>query len=107
MNSGNDSGRDLALVLSYLAKRRLKLSELLDALGVSRSTYYEQKDRGTLASMDNLIRAADAFNLSRTELLLRFGYLDTSDVIDCAETLAADPIRTIGRITARTALPPL
>jgi len=44
----SDSGKQLDAVLSYLAGRRLRMSEILDALEMSRSTYYLQRDEGRL-----------------------------------------------------------
>ena len=55
--STDDADRDLVLVLSYLAKRQLKTAEVMGALGMSRSTYYEQRDKGTLTSVEHLMAA--------------------------------------------------
>ena len=87
--STDDADRDLVLVLSYLAKRQLKTAEVMGALGMSRSTYYEQRDKGTLTSVEHLMAAAAAFDLNRVDLLVRFGHLDIAELVDYLESVGA------------------
>jgi hypothetical protein len=68
----SDSGKQLDAVLSYLAGRRLRMSEILDALEMSRSTYYLQRDEGRLITADNLIRVARNLGLNEVDLLARY-----------------------------------
>src|SRR4029077_4249661 len=68
----SDSGKQLDAVLSYLAGRRLRMSEILDALEMSRSTYYLQRDEGRLVTADNLIRVARNLGLNEVDLLARY-----------------------------------
>ena len=44
----DDSGKELATVLSYLAGRSLSREEIWTAMELPRSTYYDQLDKGTL-----------------------------------------------------------
>lgn len=98
--STNDTDNDLIVVLSYLCKRQVKLQEALQALGMSRSTYYEQRDKGTLASVQNLVAAADHFGLNKVDLLVRFGHIAQTELIDYLESEGAEivdshpPLRT-------------
>src|SRR5271166_6184727 len=54
----DDSGKELATVLSYLAGRSLSREEIWTAMELPRSTYYDQLDKGTLITADNLRVAA-------------------------------------------------
>ncbi|ASR87077.1 transcriptional repressor [Mycobacterium phage Krypton555] len=80
--SANDQDNDLIVVVSYLLKRQVRMQEALSALGMSRSTYYEQRDKGVLNSVPNLMLIADAFGLNKVDLLVRFGHLDQKELVD-------------------------
>ena len=41
-----------------------------------RSTYYDQLEKGTLITADNLRRAAANLGINRAELLTRYGLID-------------------------------
>ncbi|QGZ17003.1 immunity repressor [Mycobacterium phage Itos] len=56
--SARDEDNDLIVVVSYLLKRQVRMQEALSALGMSRSTYYEQRDKGVLNSIPNLMAVA-------------------------------------------------
>lgn len=103
------------------------MQEALGALGMSRSTYYEQRDKGVLNSIPNLMALADHFGLDKVDLLVRFGHLDKTDLLTyleregeviADEELANPPQATILRVVrrpkprmskpkARTDIPPL
>jgi hypothetical protein len=85
MPTGGDAGKDLALVLSYLTGRKLALEEVLAAVEMSRSTYYDRQAKGTLSSTDTLLSAARNLNLNPVDLLIRYGRLAPTDVIDYVE----------------------
>lgn len=74
------STKDLDVVLGYLLGRRLTMLELLDALEMPRSTYYQCRTSGTLTSADNLLRAARNLDLNTVDLLVRFGHLTPAEV---------------------------
>lgn len=82
MSANNDQDNDLIVVVSYLLKRQVRMQEALSALGMSRSTYYEQRDKGVLNSVPNLMLIADAFGLNKVDLLVRFGHLDQRELVD-------------------------
>ena len=75
---------DLTEVLSMLTARRVRIGEIIAALKVGRSTYYEQRDEGRLVSADNLLRLAAEMNLNPVELLLHCGLISRQAVADCA-----------------------
>ena len=76
---------DLAKLLSSLADRKVRIGEIITALGVGRSTYYEQRDEGRLLSADNLLRLADHLDLNPVELLLRCELISLGAVADCVQ----------------------
>ncbi|ALF00346.1 immunity repressor [Mycobacterium phage Archie] len=125
--SARDEDNDLIVVVSYLLKRQVRMQEALSALGISRSTYYEQRDKGVLNSIPNLMAVAEHFNLDKVDLLVRFGHISKTDLIDFLEregeviadggdapldppVLTAVRRRSRGRLNrprARTDIPPL
>ena len=56
----DDRSRELGTVLSHLVGRQVRSSEIIAALGVSRSAYYVQREAGRLVTADNLLRLAAA-----------------------------------------------
>jgi hypothetical protein len=82
MSMGGDAEKDLALVLSYLTGRKLTLDEVLAAVEMSRSTYYDRQTKGTLTSTDTLLTAAQNLGLNPVDLLVRYGRIEPSDVAD-------------------------
>lgn len=81
---------DLPAVLSAMTDRRVRIGEIIDALDLGRSTYYEQRDEGRLASADNMLRLAAVMGLNPIELLLRCGLIDEDAIAECARTISAD-----------------
>lgn len=80
-----DAEKDLGLVLSYLTGRKLTLDEVLAAVGMSRSTYYDRQGKGTLTTTDTLLRAAKNLRLNPVDLLIRYGRIAPNDVADYLE----------------------
>ncbi|KUI25926.1 hypothetical protein [Mycobacterium sp. GA-2829] len=80
-----DAEKDLGLVLSYLTGRKLTLDEVLAAVGMSRSTYYDRLGKGTLTTTDTLLRAAKSLHLNPVDLLIRYGRIAPNDVADYLE----------------------
>ncbi|AEO94431.1 immunity repressor [Mycobacterium phage LilDestine] len=125
--SARDEDNDLIVVVSYLLKRQVRMQEALSALGMSRSTYYEQRDKGVLNSIPNLMAVAEHFGLDKVDLLVRFGHLSKADLItfleregeviaDGGEATLDPPVLTtvrrrtksrLSRPKARTDIPPL
>jgi hypothetical protein len=105
MPVGDDSEKDLAVVLSYLTGRRLSIEEVLAAVGMSRSTYYHRQAKGTLTTTDTLLTAAYNLGFNPIDLLVRFGHIDPSDVAAYLEDgtlpLWGTTIRTRPRMSKR------
>jgi hypothetical protein len=96
----SDSGKQLDAVLSYLAGRRLRMSEILDALEMSRSTYYLQRDEGRLITADNLIRVARNLGLNEVDLLVRYDLVTIESAAEYVEdTLGYPPMASRRRAT--------
>src|SRR5271156_2513377 len=83
----DDSGKELATVLSYLAGRSLSREEIWTAMELPRSTYYDQLDKGTLITADNLRVAAANLGINRAELLARYRFIDPEEVTALAEEI--------------------
>jgi hypothetical protein len=88
----SDSEKQLDAVLSYLAGRRLRMSEILDALEMSRSTYYLQRDEGRLITADNLIRAARNLGLNEVDLLARYDLVTIESAAEYVEDTLGYPM---------------
>jgi hypothetical protein len=95
----SDSGKQLDAVLSYLAGRRLRMSEILDALEMSRSTYYLQRDEGRLITADNLIRVARNLGLNEIDLLVRYELVTIESAAEYVDTLGYPPMASRRRAT--------
>ncbi len=88
----SDSEKQLDAVLSYLAGRRLRMSEILDALEMSRSTYYLQRDEGRLITADNLIRVARNLGLNEVDLLARYDLVTIESATEYVEDTLGYPM---------------
>jgi hypothetical protein len=84
----DDTGKDLAAVLSYLMGRTLTKEEIWTALELPRSTYYDQLDKGTLISADNLSKAGANLGINRAELLTRYRFIGPEEVASLAEEIS-------------------
>lgn len=87
----DDSHKELATVLSYMAGRTLSKEEIWKAMELPRSTYYDQLEKGTLITADNLRRAAANLGINRAELLTRYRLIDPDEVTALAEQIGAYP----------------
>lgn len=90
MLRGELRSADLPAVISSLAARRVRIGEIITALDVGRSTYYQQRDEGRLVSADNLLRLASELDLNPIELLLHCGLVGPEVIVDCAGKIGAD-----------------
>ncbi|ORV19075.1 hypothetical protein [Mycobacterium celatum] len=86
----DDTGKDLATVLSYMAGRSLSKEELWTAMELPRSTYYDQLDKGTLITADNLRKAAGNLGVNRAELLARYRLIEPEEVLSLAAELRGE-----------------
>lgn len=89
----DDTGKDLATVLSYLTGRSLSREEIWTAMELRRSTYYDQLDKGTLITADNLRVAAANLGINRAELLTRYRFVDPEEVTALAEQIRGHTYR--------------
>ncbi len=58
-----------------------------------RSTYYDQLDKGTLITADNLRVAAANLGINRAELLTRYRFIDPEEVTALAEQIRGHSYR--------------
>jgi hypothetical protein len=101
----DDTGKDLGAVLSYLAGRTLNKEEIWTAMKLPRSTYYDQLDKGTLITADNLSTAAANLGINRADLLTRYRFIDPEEVTSLAEEIGGRkplPPRSTGTAMATT-----
>jgi hypothetical protein len=103
----DDTGKDLATVLAYLAGRSLSREEIWTAMELRRSTYYDQLDKGTLITADNLRTAAANLGINRAELLTRYRFIDPEEVTALAEQIRGHSYQpqTSTDVDVRTATP--
>jgi hypothetical protein len=87
----DDTRKDLAAVLSYLAGRPLSREEIWTAMQLPRSTFYDQLDKGTLITADNLCTAARNLGINRAELLTRYRFIDPEEVAAMADEIRGYP----------------
>lgn len=90
----DDRTREVGAVLSYILGRQLRTGEIVNALGVSRSTYYLARDEGRLTTADNLIRLATAFGINPVDMLLRYGLVSRESVVECAAEINGEDVRS-------------
>jgi hypothetical protein len=97
----DDSGKELATVLSYLAGRSLSREEIWTAMELPRSTYYDQLDKGTLITADNLRVAAANLGINRAELLTRYRFIDPEEITALAEEIRGGALMPHGSTTTQ------
>ncbi|MGA7131250.1 MAG: hypothetical protein WBZ15_02655 [Mycobacterium sp.] len=102
----DDSGKELATVLSYLAGRSLSREEIWTAMELPRSTYYDQLDKGTLITADNLRVAAANLGINRAELLTRYRFIDPEEVTALAEEIRGGTLHAASNGHVKTAVAP-
>jgi hypothetical protein len=100
----DDTDNSLAAVLGYLVGRPLKLREILEALEISRTSYYSQIQEERSIRPDNLVRAAVNRGINEVDLLARFNLIRNESILDYADsqTVAANfAITSLSRKRAR------
>ena len=85
----DDSQKDLSAVLSYMTGRTLSKEEIWRALELPRSTYYDQLEKGTLVTADNLRKAATNLGINQVELLIRYRLIDPEEIRSLVEEIGA------------------
>jgi hypothetical protein len=102
----DDTHKDLGTVLSYMAGRMLSKEEIRKALELPRSTYYDQLEKGTLITADNLQRAAANLGINRAELLTRYRIIDPEEIASLAEEIAGLPHPLTHAVSSPPSSPP-
>jgi hypothetical protein len=72
--------------LPYLVGRPLAATEVYQAFGYRKSTYYNAARERRLITADNLIKVANYFGLNPVELQVRFGLIQPAAVIEYVES---------------------
>jgi hypothetical protein len=83
----DDTQKDLGAVLSYMTGRTLSKEEIWRALELPRSTYYDQLEKGTLITANNLRKAATNLGINQVELLIRYRLIDPEEIRSLAEEI--------------------
>ena len=82
----DDREKNPAVVLPYLVGRPLAATEVYEAFGYRKSTYYKAARERRLISADNLIKVANYFGLNPVDLQIRFGLIQPEAVIEYVES---------------------
>jgi hypothetical protein len=85
--------KQLDAVLIGMAGRRLSVGEIIKALEMSSTTYYQQRADGRLITAENLIKAARNLGLNEVELLVRYGFIDPAAIEEYVEMYGANPTK--------------
>lgn len=93
--------------LSSILGRRVRTYELVNALGISRSAYYLQRDENRLTSADNLLKFAAGLGINPVVLLLRYGFIDIHDVNEATANLTTTTPARRRTLTPRADAPPI
>jgi transcriptional regulator with XRE-family HTH domain len=73
-------GRTARQSVSRLLSRRVRDSEIADALDISQSTFSRRKDRADFPTFGELQRIAEYLGVDATILLVDFGYIDVASL---------------------------
>jgi hypothetical protein len=87
----DDRDKDPAVVLPYLVGRPLAATEVYQAFGYRKSTYYKAAREGRLISADNLIKVARYFGLNPVDLQVRFGLIEPEAVTEYMDSEPRQP----------------
>lgn len=87
----DDRDKDPAVVLPYLVGRPLAATEVYEAFGYRKSSYYKAAREGRLINADNLIRAARYFGLNPVDLQVRYGLIQPEAVTEYLKSVPDPP----------------
>jgi hypothetical protein len=87
----DDRDKDPAVVLPYLVGRPLAATEVYQAFGYRKSTYYKAARERRLISADNLIKVAKYFGLNPIDLQVRFGLIEPEAVTEYVQFESRPP----------------
>lgn len=119
MSRTDAHGRGLEAVLSYMLNRPVQKTELHQALGIARNTYFNRSKEEDFPNAEECRRIAEHFDLNPIELQLTFGLVAPADVEDLLPGKAhphglatmvspAPPgVRKLAKLTRKKGVPPL
>ena len=76
----DENGRQLKALLDYLLDGEIDAKDIIDALGISSSTYYRRIKEADYPSAEELRLVADRFALSYPDLQIQFGLMSRQEV---------------------------
>lgn len=77
--------KELDAVLIGMVGRRLTVGEIIDALELPSTTYYQQRTEKRLITAENLVRAARNLGINEVELLVAFNLIDPHAIEEYTE----------------------
>ncbi|QZT59489.1 XRE family transcriptional regulator [Mycolicibacterium austroafricanum] len=99
----DENGRQLKALLDYLLDGEIDAKDIIDALGISSSTYYRRIKEDDYPSAEELRLVADRFTLSYPDLQIQFGLMSRQEVWHYIETSSPAPsaVSTMRETTAK------
>ena len=88
----DENGRQLKALLDYLLDGEIDAKDLIDALGISSSTYYRRIKEADYPSAEELRLVADRFDLSYPDLQIQFGLMSRQEVWQYVESTGRTPV---------------
>lgn len=87
----DENGRQLKALLDYLLDGEIDAKDIIDALGISSSTYYRRIKEADYPSAEELRLVADRFTLSYPDLQIQFGLMSRQEVWNYIEASSPAP----------------
>lgn len=87
----DENGRQLKALLDYLLDGEIDAKDIIDALGISSSTYYRRIKEADYPSAEELRLVADRFALSYPDLQIQFGLMSRQEVWQYIEATGTTP----------------
>lgn len=78
----NDRDKDPSVLLPYLVGRPLAATEVYQAFGYRRSSFYKAAQEGRLITASNLLKVASHFGLNPVDLQVRYGLIEPEAVVE-------------------------
>lgn len=88
----DENGRQLKALLDYLLDGEIDAKDLIDALGISSSTYYRRIKEADYPSAEELRLVADRFGLSYPDLQIQFGLMSRQEIWQYVEATGRTPV---------------
>lgn len=101
----DENGRQLKALLDYLLDGEIDAKDIIDALGISSSTYYRRIKEADYPSAEELRLVADRFALSYPDLQIQFGLMSRQEVWQYIEATgpAGPAVKTLPETTTKAA----